>query len=99
MRDMLKNRYLDKVVQAMTLKKFFKMHQNGCAQGCVSIHQEPYIYEKRGNTKTYFEECDQEEIEKSKIFKDIKNKQVDYFNIISGGIYPMELCVYLEREG
>lgn len=82
----------------MTLKNFLKLHQNGCAQDCVSIHQEPYDYNKHRYTKTYFEECNQEDIEESEEFKNIKNKQVDHFNIIGGGMYKVELCIYLERE-
>ena len=83
----------------MNLKNFLKLHRNGRAQRCVSIHQEPYDYSKHKYTRTDFEECDQEEIERSDIFKEIKSKKVDHFNIIGGGTYPVELCIYLEREG
>lgn len=86
----------------MTLNNILKLHRAGCAQGCVSIHQLPYIYcyennyERSGYTKTYFEEEGQEEIIESELFKKIKNKQVDHFNIIGGGMYELELCIYLK---
>lgn len=82
----------------MTVKNFLKLHQDGCVQGCVSIQQEPYDHEKHGYTKTYFEESDQEEILSSDTFKEIANKQVDHFNIIGGGMYKVELCIYLKEE-
>lgn len=80
----------------MTLNNFLKMHDGGCVQGCVSIQQMPYDYEKHGYVKTYFEEIEQDEIIESEIFKDIKNKQVNHFNIIGGGMYKVELCIYLK---
>lgn len=82
----------------MNLQNFLKMHQGGCLQDCVSIHQEPYDHEKHGYTRTYFEEETQEEIINSEIFKEIKNKQVDHFNIIGGGMYKIELCIYLKGK-
>lgn len=82
----------------MTLRNFLKLHQEGTAMGCVSVHLLPYDYERHGYTKTYFEEANQEEIETSDIFKEIRGKQVHHFNIIGGGMYPVELCVYLEGE-
>lgn len=77
----------------MTLRNFLKLHQDGCAQGCVSIHLLPYV--EHGYTETYFEEADQDEIVGSDTFKKIANKQVDHFNIIGGGMYKVELCIYL----
>lgn len=44
----------------MTLRNFLKLHQDGCSQDCVSVHQLPYDYGKHGYTKTYFELKDQE---------------------------------------
>ena len=44
------------------------------------------------------EEADQEKIEASELFKEIRSKQVHHFNIIGGGMYPVELCIYLEGE-
>lgn len=82
----------------MTLKNFLKLHQDGTAQGCVTIQQLPYDYQKHGYSKKYFEEERQEYIEKSELFKEIKNKQVDHFNIIGGHTHPTELCIYLEEE-
>ena len=32
------------------------------------------------------------------LFKEIRSKQVHHFNIIGGGMYPVELCIYLEGE-
>ncbi|MBB2184768.1 hypothetical protein H0486_18085 [Lachnospiraceae bacterium MD1] len=82
----------------MTLQNFLKMHQGGCVQDCVSIQQEPYNYDKHKYEKTFFEEAAQEEIINSEIFKEIRNKQVDHFNIIGGGMYKVELCIYLKGE-
>lgn len=82
----------------MTLKNFLKLHQDGTAIRCVSIHLLPYDHENHGYTKTYFEEADQREIKESEIFKEIRSKQVHHFNIIGGGMYPVELCIYLEGE-
>ena len=84
------------MVVNMTVKNFLKMHEGGCA--CVSIHQEPYNYKENRQEKTYFEEVSQEDILESDTFKKIANKQVDHFNIIGGGIYEVELCIYLEEE-
>ena len=82
----------------MTLRNFLKLHQDGTATRCVSIHLLPYDDEKHGYMKTYFEEADQEKIEASELFKEIRSKQVPHFNIIGGGMYPVELCIYLEGE-
>lgn len=79
----------------MTVKNFLKLHEGGMA--CVSIHQEPYDSEKHGYTKTYFEEESQEDVLESDTFKQIANKQVDHFNIIGGGMYNVELCIYLAQ--
>lgn len=80
----------------MTVRNFLKMHKGGNA--CVSIQQEPYDYEKHRYVKTYFEEENQEDILKSETFKKIANKQLDHFNIIGGGMYKVELCIYLKAE-
>lgn len=82
----------------MTLKNFLKMHKGGCVQNCVSIQQEPYDNENNCYTKTYFEEEEQDEILSSDTFKSIADKQVDHFNIIGGGMYKTELCIYLKSE-
>lgn len=82
----------------MTLRNFLKLHQNRTAMGCVSVHLLPYDHQRHGYTKTYFEEADQEAIEASELFKEIRGKQVHHFNIIGGGMYPVELCIYLEEE-
>lgn len=82
----------------MTLRNFLQLHQDGTATGCVSIHLLPYDDEKHGYTKTYFEEADQGKIEESEIFKEIRSKQVHHFNIIGGGMYPVELCIYLQGD-
>ena len=89
--------YDDKEDVKMTLKNFLKMHEGGTA--CVSVHQLPYDYAKHGYSETYFEEERQEEIIDSDIFREIASKQVDHFNVIGGGMYRVELCVYLKREG
>ncbi|MFV0529808.1 MAG: hypothetical protein ACK5MN_13960 [Lachnospiraceae bacterium] len=80
----------------MTVKNFLKMHEGGVA--CVSIQQEPYNHDNHRYTKTYFEEVSQDDILSSDIFKSIANKQVDHFHVIGGGMYKVELCVYLKAE-
>ncbi|MDF2844062.1 MAG: hypothetical protein K0R00_2488 [Herbinix sp.] len=80
----------------MTLRNFLKMHEGGVA--CVSIQQEPYDYNNHRYTKTYFEEEQQEDILASDTFKRIANKQVDHFNVIGGGMYKVEFCIYLKGE-
>lgn len=82
----------------MTLEDFLLLHDGGCCQNCVSIHQMPYDRENHGYTKTYFEENSQGDIVASGIFGQIADKKVERFNIIGGGMYPIELCIYLERE-
>lgn len=82
----------------MTLQNFLKLHQNGCVQNCISIQQLPYDYDNHRYTKTFFEESSQEYIVKTELFKEIKNKQVDHFNIIGGGMDKVELCIYLKEE-
>lgn len=82
----------------MTLRNFFKMHRGGCAMGCVSVHQMPYSCENRSYQETYFEEENQETIINSDVFKKIANRPVDHFNIIGGGMYRVELCIYLKER-
>lgn len=82
----------------MTLQNFLKMHQDGCVQNCVSIQQLPYDYDNHRYTQTYFEEASQDELVETELFKEIKNKQVNHFNIIGGGMYKVELCIYLKKE-
>lgn len=82
----------------MTLRNFLKLHQNGQAQGCVSVHQLPYSVATRRYANTYFEEADQEDILVSDVFKKIANNQVDHFHVIGGGIYKLELCIYLKGD-
>lgn len=82
----------------MTLNKLFELHKDGCAQSCISVHQLPYNNEKHKYEETYFEEEDQEEITQSNTYKQIKNMQVDHFNVIGGGMYPVELCIYLSQD-
>lgn len=80
----------------MTLKNFLKMHKGGV--GYFSILQEPYDSKKHRYTKKYFEEEKKDEIIESEIFKSIANMQVDHFNIIGGGMYKVELCIYLKED-
>lgn len=79
----------------MKLKKILKLHRGGCAESCVSIQRLPYDHENHEYEMTYFEEEDQEMIMRSNIYKQIKDMQVDHFHVIGGGIYPVELCIYL----
>lgn len=78
----------------ITCKDFLELHDGGVA--CVSIHQLPYDEKKHAYKRTYFEECSQEEILNSNSFKKIADKNVNKFNVIGGGMYKVELCVYLE---
>lgn len=82
----------------MRLRNFLKMHSGGCAMGCVSIHQLPYVHERHSYQKTYFEEDSQEDVMDSDMFGEIANKKVDHFNVIGGGMYKVELCIYLSEE-
>ena len=82
----------------MTLRNFLKLHKEGSDTSYVSIYLLPYDYEKHNYTKTYFEETNQEEIEGSEIFKEIKNMQVHSFGIIGGGIYQVSLGIYLQEK-
>lgn len=79
----------------MTLNNFLQLHKDGCAQDCISIHQLPYDYDLHTYAQTFYEECRQEDVLQSDTFEKIKNAQVDHFNIIGGGIYDIELCIYL----
>ena len=82
----------------MTVRNFLRLHKDGCAQGCVTICQEPYDWNTNKYAQTYFEEERQEDILKSDTFKKIANKQVEHFNIVGGGMDKVELCIYLEKE-
>jgi hypothetical protein len=84
--------------QYMTLRDFLELHKDGETQGCVTIRQEPYDWGNNKFAKTYFEEEGQEYILQSDTFKAIANKQVDHFNIMGGGAYKVELCIYLEED-
>lgn len=80
----------------MTLNNFLKLHQGGCA--CVSVHQLPYDYSKCQYNETYFNEFEQEDILQSDTYKNLENREVDHFTIIGGGMYAVELCVYLKED-
>lgn len=80
----------------MNLNNFLKLRQGGCCY--LSIHQEPYNYDKHCYTKTYFEECQFDEVLESEVYKRIRKKKVDHFNVIGGGMYKVELCIYLQEE-
>lgn len=80
----------------MTVKKLLKMHKEGVACRCVTIHRLPYIYDEHRYIETYFEEESQEDIFASETFRGIADIKVDHFNIIGGGMHKVELCVYLK---
>lgn len=80
----------------MNLHNFLKLNQGGSCY--ISIQQEPYDDEKHRYTKTYFEEECQENILNSDTYKAIAKKKIDHFNIIGGGMYKVELCIYLQEE-
>ncbi len=80
----------------MTLNNFLNLGSN---IECVSVHQLPYKHGNHCYAKTYFEETHPEEMKESEIFREIKNFQVDSFSIIGGGMYPVELCIYLKGSG
>lgn len=50
------------------------------------------------HAQSYFEEGNQEDIITSEIYKGIKKVQVDRFHIIGGGMYKVELCIYLKED-
>ena len=65
----------------------------------MRVHpSEPYDYKSNRYAHTYCEEESQEEIEQSEKFKEIMNRQVDYFHILGGGVYEVELCIFLKPE-
>ena len=82
----------------MKLKKFLEMHKEGCCQGCVTVEQLPYNHRHHRFAKVYFEEAEQEDILASPEFRQIADKQVESFSIIGGGMYPVELCIFLKEE-
>lgn len=86
----------------MTLNNFLKLHQNGTCD-CISITEEPeWNYGGYAKEKRICEEVSQESLTKSDVYKDlwksIKNRQVKHFCIIGGGMYPVELTIYIEEE-
>jgi hypothetical protein len=72
----------------MTLNNFLKLRQGG--EGCISIIQLPY--------NTICDEWSIDELRHDSVYKSIKNMQVDHFNIIGGGCYKVELCIYLKED-
>lgn len=80
----------------MTLANFLKLHQDTGV--CVSIHQLPYDHVNNTYTKIHFEECSQDEIMESELYKSIKNRTVDHFCVIGGGMYDVELVIELKEE-
>ena len=80
----------------MTLRNFLKLYQESFAT--ISIHLLPYDEEKNEYKKSYFSEVKKEELKEYEIFKAIKNKQVHHFSVDGGGIYSVELCIYLSSS-
>lgn len=82
----------------MTLEDFLIMHNGGCCQNCVTIQRLPYEHDRHRYAKTYFEEECQDNILASTLFDQIADSEVDHFCIIGGGMYPMELSIFLTAE-
>lgn len=66
------------------LKEIMKLHKNGCCN-CISIDG-------------YCEELSQEDVLAMECYQEIKNRAVDHFCIIGGGMHQIELCIALKKE-
>lgn len=78
----------------MTVKKFLDMYRDAVDYPCITIRQLPCTNNQF--TNTYFEEELKEDVISSETFKKIKNLKIDHFNVIGGGMYINELCIYLK---
>lgn len=78
----------------MTLKDFLDLHCYRLAFPDVRIS----LLQKDGPTdcELYVAAEAQDKLMQSKIFGEYKDLQVDYFTILGGGEYPIELCIYLK---
>lgn len=79
----------------MTLKDFLDLHCYRLAFPAVLIS----LIRKKdvtGCSELYFVAEAQDKLMQSKIFGEYKDLQVDYFTVIVGGDYPVELCIYLK---
>lgn len=79
----------------MTLRDFLDLHCYRLAFPSVRIS----LLRKAAVTddcELYFAAEAQDKLMQSKIFSEYKDLQVDYFTVIGGGEYPIELCIYLK---
>lgn len=80
----------------MTLKDFLDLHCYRLAFPSVRIS----LLRKDVNDdcELYVAAEAQDKLMQSKIFDEYKDLQVDYFTVIGGGEYPVELCIYLKNK-
>ena len=73
----------------MKVYELLNLNQGGCVE-VISIHKLPYEYKNHRYSKTYFNECREDEL--------LKNRTIDHFNVIGGGYDKMELVIYLKEK-
>lgn len=78
----------------MTLKDFLDLHCYRLAFPGVLVSL--LLDEVTDCSKLYFVAEAQDKLMQSKIFGEYKDLQVDYFTVICGGEYPVELCICLK---
>lgn len=76
----------------MTLRDFLKLHRLGLTDTRMSILQKC----KSTDYTLYVNGTAQYILMQSDVFKEYADLQVDYFTILGGGEYPIELCIYLK---
>lgn len=81
----------------MKVYELLNLNQGGCVE-VISIHKLPYEYKNHRYSKTYFNECREDELFKSRRYYAIKNRTIDHFNVIGGGYDKMELVIYLKEK-
>lgn len=77
----------------MTLRDFLKLFRVEVLDTFISILQK----DKSSDCTLYVTSTAQDVFMQSKIFKEYEDLQVDYFTILGGGEYPIELCIYLKK--
>lgn len=81
----------------MTLKDFLDLHCYRLAFPGVLVsllHRDT----RTDDCELYVAAEAQDKLMQSKIFSEYKDLQVDYFTVIGGGEYPVELCIYLKNK-
>lgn len=80
----------------MTLKDLLDLHCYRLAFPSVRISL--LRKDVTGCSELYVAAEAQDKLMQSKIFKEYEYSQVDYFTVIGGGEYPVELCIYLKNK-